>query len=120
MPPPNKKEIKILFRYNELPGKVLNIWCNSMWTTEKTDITKMWMDKEQHMPKSLWQDQEHIKKNAAMVLYNEKEQLYWEQMMHRMEFPKNEAPDSAVLWPIDFGSRRLTSSETHYSNMEKC
>ena len=32
--------------------------------------------------------------------------------------PKDEAPDGSVLWQIPFASKSLTSTETHYSNIE--
>ena len=71
-----------------------------------------------------------IKKNAAMAFYSQKEQLYLEtnalgvslgaglvQVRDRPQYPKNDAPDSATLWPVIFVSKRLTSGETHYSNI---
>ena len=36
-----------------------------------------------------------------------------------MEFPRNEATNITVLWPNVFASKRLTSMETHYSNIER-
>ena len=54
-----------------------------------------------------------IKNNATVAFYNEKEQQYWErdvssaglgtsllQMRDGMVFPRDEAPNSAVLWLI--------------------
>ena len=71
-----------------------------------------------------------IKMNMTMVFYNEKAQLYLEteasgeglgvsllQVRDRMQFPRNEAPDNAVLWPIAFVSKSLTNAETCYSNI---
>ena len=36
-----------------------------------------------------------------------------------MKFPKEEAPDNSVLWPIAFTKNSLPSTETHYSNIER-
>ena len=71
-----------------------------------------------------------MKKNAVMVFYNEKEQLYLEtdvlgvglgaSILHvtdEMQFPKNEAPDNAVMWPIACMIKNLKSTETHYNNI---
>ena len=40
-------------------GKILTINCRGIWTIKKTDISKMWMDTQQHIPKSIWGNQEH-------------------------------------------------------------
>ena len=34
------------------------------------------------------------------------------QMMDRMWFPKDEAPDNSALWPTAFASKSLNNSET--------
>ena len=39
--------------YNKLPWKSLTITCWGTGTIMKTDITKMWKDMEQHIPKSI-------------------------------------------------------------------
>ena len=39
--------------------------------------------------------------------------------MHAMWFPRNEAHDNTVLWPIAFTSKSLKSAETHYGNIER-
>ena len=36
-----------------------------------------------------------------------------------MQFPRNEAPENAVLWQTAFASKSLTNAETHYSNIER-
>ena len=89
-----------------------------MWTIENADFIKMWMDLQQHLLQPIQQSQNIIKKNATMVFYNEKEQLYLEtdasgvglgasvlHMRDRMWFPRNEAPDRSVLWQIVFASK---------------
>ena len=73
-----------------------------------------------------------IKKYATMVVYNVKEQLYLEtyalgvglrtsllQERSRLWFPRNEAFNNAVLRPISFVSKNLTSTEVCYSNIER-
>ena len=73
-----------------------------------------------------------IKKNATMAFYNEKEQLYLEtdvsgvglgagllQVRDDMQFSRNEVPDNAVLWPVAFMTKGITSTKTCYSNIEK-
>ena len=60
-----------------------------------------------------------------MAFYIEMEQLYLEtdasdvglgasvlQVRDGMQFPRKEALDSAVLWPIAFSRKGLTSAET--------
>ena len=35
-----------------------------------------------------------------------------------MQFPRNEAPDYAAMWPIAFASKSLASMEIHCGNIE--
>ena len=72
-----------------------------------------------------------IKKNVTISIYNEKHLLYLEtdasgvsleahllQARDGMQFPRNETPDNAVLWPIAFTTKSLKSAEIYYSNKE--
>ena len=43
-----------------------------MCTFEKANITKAWMDMEQHIPKPIWQSKNIVKKNAVMKFCIEK------------------------------------------------
>ena len=67
-----------------------------------------------------------------MAFYYEKEQLYVEtndsgvglgasvlQAKDDLQFPSNEAPGKAVLWPVISVIKSLTSAETHHSNIER-
>ena len=82
------------------------------------------MDMEQHLPKPIQKSQNYHQKDVTMAFYNVKEQINLEkdttgfcleashlQVRERIQFPKNEAPDSAVLCPTVFTSRRLTSAK---------
>ena len=40
-------------------------------------------------------------------------------MSERIQFPRNEAPNNAALWPIAFASKSLTSMEINNSNIER-
>ena len=67
-----------------------------------------------------------------MALYNEKKQLYLEidiysvrlgasllQARDRMWYPRYKAPKNTVQQTIVFASRSLTSTETHYSIIQR-
>ena len=67
-----------------------------------------------------------------MAFYNKKEQLYLEtnvlgvssgvhllKMRDIIWFLRNEASDNAVLWPITFASKSLTSTENCYKKIER-
>ena len=57
----------------------------------------------------------------TFAFYNEKElssdasiEASLLQAMDRMQLPSNEAHNNAVLWPIVFARKSLTSTEAHY------
>ena len=66
-----------------------------------------------------------------MAFDNEKQQLHLERDVmevslgatllltrNKIWFPRNEVPNSAVLWPMVLTKKSLTSMETSYSNIE--
>ena len=63
------KGITILFRYYQLPGKVLAINCRGMWTTKRADVFKIRIDMEEHIPKPIGQGQQynHQKHNHGIL-----------------------------------------------------
>ena len=124
MPPlNNKKRIAFIIRYSELPEKILAFNCRSVHTTKKAHNIKIQVNIEQSY-QSYTRAKAIIKMNMTMAFYNEKEQLYIEgdilsaglgpnplQMRDSMSFPRNEAPNNAVLQTIAFMSKTLTKQK---------
>ena len=119
------------FKHTEPLRKILTINSMSMGTTSEADISKMWMDLEQHVSRIVWQGQNVIKKNMTMTFYNKKQQLYLDtdvlgvilraSLLHvrdKISLPRNEAANNAALYPIPFTSKRLTSTEICFGNIE--
>ena len=90
---------------------------------KKANITKVWIDMEQHIPKHIWQTHKIIKKNATMEFYNEKKQLDWVSVLEWVFCNKRQdtVPNkwSIIHCTTEANSVReqnLASLEPHYSN----
>ena len=72
------------------------------------------------------------KKNTTMAFCKEKKQVYLKidvsgvglgaslpQVRNGMWFPRNDAPNNAVLQPVAFTSKILTNPETYYNSIER-
>ena len=114
-----------LFRYNELPGKLLPSDAEVCQPLRKLTSSKCKWTSNKTCQNLSDRAKNVIKKNAIIAFYNEEEQLNLEpvvsdigqgasllQVWDRMWFPKKDAPDHAVLWPMAFGSKSLTNTET--------
>ena len=119
----------VLFSYHVLSGKILATNCNEPFRKLISPKCKWtWNNTYQKLCERV---ENIIKKNAAMVFYNEKEELCLKTgalsvdlgtgllpARDGMQLPRNETHDNAVTWPIAFTSKSLTSAETCCNNIE--
>ena len=97
-------------------------------SSTKTDISKMWIDMEQHIPKSTWKGQEHNQEEGSHGFLQWKGSIIprnrciacrsrsksYTSDGHKVVL-KKVSTWNAVLKPIAFASKSLTSAESCYS-----